>query len=133
MLTRRAAVSVLSAVTLISSCPAWADGAPAPVPFDEAAFEAAQKAGKPVLVQVTAPWCPVCKAQAPVLSKLRQDPRFHDLQTFTIDFDTGKVQMRKFGVRIQSTLICFKGTAEIARSSGETQPEWIEALLEKAL
>jgi thioredoxin 1 len=133
MLSRRAAV--LLAVTSILAChqPAFAGGAPDPVPFDEAAFAAAQKAGKPVLIEVTAPWCPVCKAQAPILSKLRQDPRFSQLQTFTIDFDTGKALMQKFGVRLQSTLICFKGPVETGRSTGETQPEWIEALLEKAL
>ncbi len=35
--------------------------------FTPAAFEAAEKAGKPILIDVTAPWCPTCRAQAPVL------------------------------------------------------------------
>ncbi|WP_158807492.1 thioredoxin family protein [Beijerinckia sp. L45] len=107
--------------------------APAPIHFDQQAFDAAQKAGKPILVEITAPWCPACKAQAPILGKLRSDPRFRDLQTFTIDFDTEKDLMHKFGAKLQSTLICFKGTTEIGRSIGETQPEWIEAQLEKAI
>ena len=133
MLSRRAAV-LLAAISLLACHqPAFAGAASAPVPFDEAAFIAAQKAGKPILIEVTAPWCPACKAQAPILSKLRQDPRFSELQTFTIDFDTGKALMQKFGVRLQSTLICFKGSVEAGRGTGETQPEWIEALLEKAL
>jgi thioredoxin 1 len=42
-------------------------------PFDQKAFEAAQAAGKPILVEVYAPWCPVCRAQAPILAKLRQE------------------------------------------------------------
>ena len=41
--------------------------------------------------------------------------------------------MRRFGARMQSTLILYKGRTEIARSVGETQAEWIEQLLEKAL
>ncbi|MDR3462434.1 MAG: thioredoxin family protein [Beijerinckiaceae bacterium] len=133
MLSRRAALVFTAASLLACHQRALAGAAPDPVPFDEAAFTAAQKAGKPILVEVTAPWCPACKAQAPILTKLRQDPRFLELRTFTIDFDTGKALMQKFGVRLQSTLICFKGAVETGRGTGETQPEWIEALLEKTL
>lgn len=35
--------------------------------FDQAAFEAAQKAQKPILVHITAPWCPDCRAQNAIL------------------------------------------------------------------
>lgn len=41
--------------------------------------------------------------------------------------------MRRFGAQMQSTLIAYKGRAEVGRSVGETQPEWIEQLLEKTL
>jgi thiol-disulfide isomerase/thioredoxin len=34
-------------------------------PFTAAAFEAAQASGKPILIDVSASWCPTCKAQAP--------------------------------------------------------------------
>ena len=30
-------------------------------PFDQKAFEVAQATGKPILVEVTAPWCPVAR------------------------------------------------------------------------
>lgn len=103
------------------------------VPFDEAAFEAAQAAGRPILVEVTAPWCPICKTQAPIIAKLKAEPRFKDLQVFEIDFDSQKALLRRFDARMQSTLVVFKGRQEAGRSVGETQPEWIEALVEKAL
>lgn len=102
-------------------------------PFAEAAFEAAQIAGKPILVEVTAPWCSICKAQRPILEKLRADPRFRSLEIFEIDFDSQKDLLRRFGARMQSTLIAFKGRVEVGRSVGETQPEWIEGLVEKTL
>ncbi len=102
-------------------------------PFDAPAFEAAQAAGKPILVHIAAPWCPACKAQKPIIEKLRLDPRFRDLEVFTIDFDTQKDLMGRFGAKLQSTIICFKGAKEAGRLIGETQPEWIEALAEKAL
>lgn len=102
-------------------------------PFSEPAFEAAQKSGKPILIEVSAPWCPICKAQKSILAKLSSDPRFKDLEIFDIDFDSQKDLLKRLNVRMQSTLIAYKGATEVGRSVGETQPEWIEGLLEKAL
>lgn len=102
-------------------------------PFSDAAFEAAQKGGKPVLIAVSAPWCPICRTQKPILAKLAAEPRFKDLQIFDIDFDSQKELLRRLNVRMQSTLIAYKGATEVGRSVGETQPEWIEGLVEKSL
>jgi thiol-disulfide isomerase/thioredoxin len=102
-------------------------------PFDQQAFDAAQAAGKPILVEVTAPWCPTCKAQAPILSKLKGEPRFNQLVTFNIDFDSQKDLLKKFNVRMQSTLIVFKGKQEEGRSTGDTNATSIETLLSKAI
>jgi len=102
-------------------------------PFDQAAFEADQAAGKPILVEVTAPWCPVCKAQAPILSRLKSDPRFKDLVSFNIDFDSQKDLLQKFNVQKQSTLIVFKGKQETGRSTGDSNADTIESLLGKAI
>ena len=102
-------------------------------PFDAKAFEAAQAAGQPILVEVTAPWCPTCKAQAPILAKLGGQPKFQNVARFDIDFDSQKDLLRKFNVRMQSTLIVFKGTKEMARSTGDTNAGSIERLLEKSL
>jgi thiol-disulfide isomerase/thioredoxin len=102
-------------------------------PFDQSAFEADQAAGKPILVEVTAPWCPVCKAQAPILARLKSDPKFKDLVSFNIDFDTQKDLLQKFNVQKQSTLIVFTGKQEIGRSTGDSNAASIEALLGKAI
>src|SRR5262245_28156417 len=102
-------------------------------PFDAKAFEDVQAAGKPILVEVTAPWCPTCKAQAPILAKLSSMPRFKDLVRFNIDFDSQKDLLRKFNVQTQSTLIAFKGKQEVARSTGDTNAGSIERLLDKSI
>ncbi len=128
MTTRRQILAV--AWLALSISPAMAAD---PVPFEQAAFDAAQKAGKPILIEVSAPWCPICKAQKPVIAKLTKDPRFKDLQVFDIDFDSRKDVLKGFNARMQSTLIAFKGETEVGRSVGETQPEWIEGLVEKTL
>jgi len=100
-------------------------------PYTPAAFEAAQKEGKPILVHVTAPWCPTCAQQRPILSKLEAEPRFRDLQVFDVDFDSQKDVLRAMGVRMQSTLIAFHGAQEEARSTGATGEDSIRTLLDK--
>jgi thioredoxin 1 len=127
----RRAVLTLAGLLLAASLAPVAAGETRP--FSDPAFEAAQKSGKPILVEVSAPWCPICKTQKPILAKLASEPRFKDLQIFDIDFDSQKELLRRLNVRMQSTLIAYKGATEVGRSVGETQPEWIEGLLEKAL
>ena len=99
--------------------------------WDAAGFAAAQTAGTPVLIHVTAPWCPTCRAQKPVLEQLAADPANDDLLVFEVDFDSRKDVLRGFGVRQQSTLIAFKGATEVARSVGVTSRDGIAALVAK--
>jgi thiol-disulfide isomerase/thioredoxin len=131
MMSRRALLALCAGAALAGAPPLLAGEAPAP--FEARAFETAQAAGRPILLHVAAPWCPACKAQKPIIEKLRLDPRFQDLEIFTIDFDTQKDLMSRFGAKLQSTIICFRGAQEVGRSIGETQPEWIEALVEKTI
>ncbi|HJE23176.1 MAG TPA: thioredoxin family protein [Methylorubrum populi] len=129
MTTRRALI--LTAL-LVAGLPRAGSAAEAK-PYDGPAFEAAQGEGRPILVQISAPWCPICRTQKPILASLAAEPRFKDLAIFTIDFDGQRDLVRRFGAQMQSTLIVYKGRTEVGRSVGETQPEWIEQLLEKAL
>ena len=101
MLTRRyllAAVALPASLSLMSIASAMERKA-----YDQAAFDAVQAAGKPILVEISASWCPICKAQAPILSRLRDDPRFKELVSLNIDFDSQKDLLRKFNVQKQST------------------------------
>ena len=101
-------------------------------PFTTAAFEAAQKAGKPILIDVNAPWCPVCRAQAPTLAALPAVPEFKGLTVFSVDFDTQKDVLRTLGVQKQSTLIVFAGAKETGRTVGDTDPDSIRKLVATA-
>lgn len=130
MLNRR---HLLGALVIATAFSASAASAADKKPFDQKAFEAAQAAGKPILVEVSAPWCPVCKAQAPILSRLMSEPRFKELVSFDIDFDSQKDLLKKFNVQRQSTLIVFKGKQETGRSTGDTNAGSIEALLGKSI
>ena len=130
MLSRR---SVLLAVVTASAAAVVPASAAAPQPFNNAAFAEARKAGKPIFVAIHASWCPICKAQEPILASLTADPRFKDLVYFTIDFDSQKDLVRRFGARMQSTLISFKGATEQGRSVGDTNRASIATLLNKVL
>jgi thioredoxin 1 len=101
--------------------------------FDQKAFDAAQTAGKPIVLHVTAPWCPTCRTQTPILGKLEASPKFKDLVVLNIDFDSKKDLLRTFRVSQQSTLIVFKGKQEVGRSTGDTNAVSIESLVGKAI
>ena len=101
--------------------------------FDTARFEAAQRAGKSILVDVTAPWCPICFVQNLTLKALDLDPRFKDLVVLKVDYDSQKAVLRRFNVQRQGTLIVFKGAREIGRSTGDPTAAHIEALLASSL
>jgi thiol-disulfide isomerase/thioredoxin len=103
------------------------------LPYDAEVFQAALEAGKPILVHVTAPWCGECKLQKPIVARLAERSEFKDLTIFDVDFDTQKEALRRLKVQKQSTLLVFKGKAEITRSVGVTRAEAIEALMKKAL
>ena len=130
MLTRRSILIASLVAGAFTNSPALAETVPT---FDAKAFADAQKAGRPILIAIHASWCPTCKAQAPILSELRADPKFKDLTYFMIDFDSQKDLVNRFGARMQSTLITFKGDKEEGRSVGDTKRDSIYALVGKSI
>lgn len=130
MLSRRHLLAVAAFAGIVSSVPSHAAEN---IPYTPGAFGEAQKAGKPILVEIHADWCPTCRAQAPIISDLRKNPRLKDLVVFRVDFDGQKDVVKQFGARMQSTLIVFKGSREAGRSVGDTNGKTIETLLVKAL
>jgi thiol-disulfide isomerase/thioredoxin len=103
------------------------------VAWNQAAFAAAQDAGKSIIVDVTAPWCPTCAKQRPTVASLENDPKFAQAVVFEVDFDTQKAVLRRMHVSAQSTLIAFKGKTEMVRATGITDPAEIRALFERSL
>ena len=97
------------------------------------AFDAAQKAGKPILVWVHAPWCPVCRQQAKTIERVIAEPAYRDMQVFRIDYDTQKPLWQKFGATMQSTLIGFRGKRETGRIAHETNDAKVSAVIRGAL
>jgi len=101
--------------------------------FDTASFQAAQAGDKPILVDISASWCPICKAQHAVLQSLATKTEYAQFVVFQVDFDNQKDVVKSFDARQQSTLIAFKGAHEASRLVGETGAMPIENLLTSAL
>ncbi len=127
-----ARAAAASLVLALSGLPTMAASFGEETPYSQSAFDAAQKAGDAILVHVTAPWCSTCTAQKPIVDRLHAEPQFKNLKIFNVDFDSQKPLLRKLNVRMQSTLIVYKGSEEEGRSSGDTDPRAIQALLDKA-
>jgi thiol-disulfide isomerase/thioredoxin len=108
-------------------------GMAAEIPYDQTEFDAVRTAGRPVAVVFHADWCPTCRAQAPVLKSLLSAPEFKELTVFVANFDTAKRLERSLAVTKQSTIVVFKGGREAARSTGDTQPAPLAALLHHAI
>lgn len=99
--------------------------------FDTSAFQQAQAAGKLILIDVTAPWCPTCTRQRPIVQEIEKSTP--NLVVYEVDFDSAKDVLKRFRVQSQSTLIVFKGANEVGRSIGDTNPASIRALVSKGL
>ena len=98
--------------------------------FDAATFAAAQAAGRPVLIDVAAWWCPVCASQGRTIKAVTKgNPAYDKLLILRIDYDGQKAEWRKLGVLKQATLIGYHGTKEVGRVAFQTNKELIGNLL----
>jgi thioredoxin 1 len=105
----------------------------AELPFDKATFDAALAAGKPVVVDFQADWCPTCKAQKPLVQGLLKDPKYSGLTLFVANYDTEKDLKKRLAVSQQSTFVVFKAGKEVARSTGQTDKGALADLFSMAL
>jgi thioredoxin 1 len=102
-------------------------------PYTQEKLDNLNNAGKPALVFIYADWCPTCRAQEKILNSLLPTDEFKGITTLRVNFDKQKAVVKAFGAMYQSTLIVFKGGREVARVTGDTDPDRIAALLHKAL
>ena len=103
------------------------------VPFDQKKCDDLKASGKPVIVSVRAPWCPICKVQAPIEQSMMDTPAFKDVTLMTVDFDHQKDVVKELNTSMQSAIIVYKGGEEVGRSVGDKKKDSIEALMNKAI
>ena len=86
-----------------------------------------------MVLDISATWCPTCKAQKTIIESLMKQPAYKDVTLLAVDFDTDKPTVKKFKVTMQSTLVAFKGAQEVGRSVADTTPSGLEGLIKKTL
>jgi thioredoxin 1 len=130
MISRR---TILGAVALAPFFAVSGASAAEDVAFTQAAFDAAMAKGTSILVDISAPWCPTCRAQAPIIKKLSAQAEFKDLMIFHVDFDSQMDVVKNQGAQQQSTLIVYKDGKEMGRSVGDTNADSIGKLLAQSV
>jgi thiol-disulfide isomerase/thioredoxin len=126
---RRTALLGLATVILMAPQAHASNGRP----FDAAAFKAARAAGTTIVIEITAKWCGPCQRQRPVVAKLLEKREFAELMMFDADYDAHRKGLLDINALQLTTLILYRHGSEVARSSGETSPEAIEAFFRQAL
>ncbi|NMW31937.1 thioredoxin family protein [Altererythrobacter sp. RZ02] len=122
LLSLFAAIAALFALTPVAAAPAWTS-------YSDESFARAQNAGKTIIVDVHADWCPTCRAQQPILNELRADKRLKDVVFIKVDFDSDKGFLRANRIPRQSTIVVFKGKKETARSIAETNRKRLRSVV----
>ena len=102
-------------------------------PYTQAALAAAQAKGRPILVEVKAPWCPVCASQGRTIAETTASAAYTNLLILSIDFDTQKADWKALGAQKQSTLIGYRGKRELGRVVYTTDKAQINALLARTI
>ena len=130
MLNRKFFVSAVAAGLLML---AGAAQALTVKPYSAAELTAAQAAGKPVAVAFHADWCPTCKAQGKVFDGFKSDSALAKVTILVADYDHEKAPKKEMTIRTQSTIVVYKGMAEVARSAGVTDAAALKATLTTGL
>ena len=97
-------------------------------PYSPELLASEQKADKAVALHFHADWCPTCLAQEKAFNGWKGDSAVPGT-LLIVNYDNERELRRKLGVRTQSTVIVFKGTAEKARVAGDTDPQALRAAL----
>lgn len=127
-LTTPLRAALLAAATLFAVACAPAHAMPSEA-YSAERLAALQAAGKTVLVDVHAPWCPTCRRQGEILTEALTEPEFKHIAALTLDWDDQRDEARAHGAPRQSTLLLFKGGAKLGMQVAETDPGKIRAFL----
>ena len=97
----------------------------------DATFEReALGAGRPVVVDFGAPWCPPCRAMEPVFEELAV--RFEGAVNFLkMNIDENPLTAQRYGIKGIPTFLVFDGGREVERVVGAAGKEALARIVNK--
>lgn len=98
--------------------------------FSEQRFHALQAENKPVLIDVSAPWCPTCKRQKEILMDYQKNNPNSGITVLNVDFDNQKKWVTHFRAPRQSTFALYQGKKQVWFSVAETRAKIINQQLD---
>lgn len=101
--------------------------------YDANVFAQRNAEGRPMLIDIRAPWCPTCLVQERSLHAIVAEFGDKDFTILQIDFDLQKSLVQQFKARSQSTLVMFGGGREVARVVGETRKEILRGMVARGV
>ena len=124
----------LSALSL-GTFPAWSETSQT-VDFTPEAYKEALESGKPLLLDFTASWWPVCRSQERTVSALiENNEAYRAVTVMKVDWDKfrGEPITKELNVRRQATLVMFNDGKEVDRLISQTSADIIRQLFDKAV
>jgi peroxiredoxin len=104
----------------------------AETPFSLDLFKQSQKNDEKILLHFHADWCPTCKVQKKILSKLEGEGELKGLTIYSVDYDKETEFKKEMKVTRQSTFIAFYGKVESGRNENSvTDEKDIKSFIEK--
>jgi thioredoxin 1 len=128
---QRRTLLILTATALLAN-PAFAAE---PAVYSPELVAAELAAGKTVLIDFSASWCPSCQTQGRHLEALRdENPAYDAAITFVeADWDTykGSDLANQYGVTSRGSLVVLRGNAVVFQSSTHSTKDALKAMLDQ--
>ena len=99
--------------------------------FSEEVFKNAQASGKTIVVNSFEVWCGTCSKQTKILDQAEKE--FKDIVFLSYEQSKNKDIAQKLNIKFWTTIVVYKGDAEIIRIIGQTDKETIYSAIQKGI
>ena len=104
--------------------------------YSPEAVQAELAAGKTVVLDFSADWCPSCQSQGRTIARLRdENPAWADkLAFFVVDWDTYKNTdlAKQYGIINRGSLVLLKGDGVVTQTSTHSRKDALKAMFDQA-